>query len=151
MVAQSEDFAIVDAPITCTQLDPPHRHDTYEIGCILRGTGVIVMGQRVYPYVPGQVYIINDLEPHGCYSDDGGSRLLIVYFHPSLLESRWIGQTCCEIGKHLAIRKSAWNLYKIFTRYRPSQDRKSAWNSYQDTRSNRLSCVTGISLPDENS
>src|SRR2546428_5625552 len=79
LVAQREVFAVIDAPITSTQLDPPHWHDTYEIGCILKGTGIIAMGQRVYPYVPGQIYIINDLEPHRYYSDDEGSQLLVVH------------------------------------------------------------------------
>ncbi len=69
----------------------------YEIGCILKGTGIIAMGQRVYPYVAGQIYIINDLEPHRYYSGDEGSQLLVVHFHPGLLESRWGGQMQREV------------------------------------------------------
>jgi AraC-like DNA-binding protein/quercetin dioxygenase-like cupin family protein len=92
VVAQRDVFAVVDAAITATQLDPPHWHDTYEIGCILSGTGIITVGQCVYPCVPGQVYMINDLEPHRYYSDDEGSQLLVVHFHPELLESGWGGQ-----------------------------------------------------------
>jgi AraC-like DNA-binding protein len=84
-----------------TFLDSPYWHDTYEIGCILKGTGVIVMGQRMHPYVPGQVYIINDFEPHRYYSHDEESQLLIVHFHPSLLESGWMGQGRREIRKPL--------------------------------------------------
>lgn len=92
LVTQGEVFAIVDAVVTSTQPDPPHWHDTYEIGCILRGTGIILIGQRMYAYVPGQVYIINDCEPHRYYSDDKESQLLVVHFHPSLLESGSIGR-----------------------------------------------------------
>jgi len=98
LVAQGEAFAIVDAVITSAQLVPPLRHDVYEIGCILRGTGIIVIGQRMYPYAPGQVYIINDFEPHRCYSDDEESQLFVVHFHPGLLESHSIGQMHHEIG-----------------------------------------------------
>lgn len=97
LVAQGEVFAIVDSFITATQLDPPHWHDTYEIGYILQGSGFMVMGKRVYPYVAGQVYVINDLEPHRTYSDESDTRMFVVHFHPSLLESGWIGQMRREV------------------------------------------------------
>src|SRR6266487_641729 len=92
LIAQGEIFAIVNSVITATQLDPPHWHDTYEIGCVLQGTGIMVMGERVYPYVPGQVYVINDLIPHRTYSDEEETLLFVVHFHPALLESSWLGQ-----------------------------------------------------------
>jgi AraC-like DNA-binding protein/quercetin dioxygenase-like cupin family protein len=92
LIAQGEVFAIVNSFISSTQLDPPHWHDTYEIGYVLKGTGIMVMGERVYSYVAGQVYVINDLEPHRSYSDDEDTRLFVVHFHPNLLESGWIGQ-----------------------------------------------------------
>jgi len=97
LIAQGEVFAIVNSSITSNQLDPPHWHDTYEIGYVLRGTGIMVLGQRVYTYVPGQVYVINDLEPHRCYSGDEETLLFVVHFHPSLLESGWIGQMRHEV------------------------------------------------------
>jgi len=92
LIAQGEVFAIVNSFISSTQLDPPHWHDTYEIGCVLKGRGIMVMGERVYSYVSGQVYVINDLEPHRSYSDDEDTQLFVVHFHPDLLESGWIGQ-----------------------------------------------------------
>ena len=97
LIAQGEVFAIVNYLVTPTQLDPPHWHDTYEIGYVRKGTGIIVMGQRVYPYIVGQVYVINDLEPHRCYSGDEETQLFVVHFHPSLLESGWIGQMHREV------------------------------------------------------
>src|SRR2546421_4272344 len=97
LIAQGEVFAIVNYLVTPTQLDPPHWHDTYEIGYVRQGTGIIVMGQRVYPYIAGQVYVINDLEPHRCYSGDEETHLFVVHFHPSLLESGWIGQMHREV------------------------------------------------------
>ncbi len=97
LIAQGEVFAIINSTITSAQLDPPHWHDTYEIGCVLSGTGIMVMGQRVYSYMPGQIYVINDLEPHRTYSDDEETLLFVVHFHPGLLESGWIGQMRHEI------------------------------------------------------
>ncbi len=97
LVAQGEVFAIVNSHITSTQLDPPHWHDTYEIGYVLQGTGFMVMGQRVYPYRSGQVYVVNDLDPHRCYSGDGETLLFVVHFHPNLLESGWPGKMRHEI------------------------------------------------------
>jgi AraC-like DNA-binding protein len=97
LVAQGEVFAIVEAPVTSTHLDPPHWHDTYEIGYILQGNGIMVMGQRVYPYEASQVYVINDLEPHRTYSGEQETRMFVVHFHPSLLESGWIGQMRHEV------------------------------------------------------
>lgn len=101
LVAQGEAFAIVDAVITSAQLVPPRLHNVYEIGCILRGTGIIVIGQRMYPYLPGQVYIINDLEPHRCFSDDEESQLFVVHFHSRLLESGEARQKHHEIDSPL--------------------------------------------------
>lgn len=97
LIAQGEVFAIVNYLVTPTQLDPPHWHDTYEIGYVRKGTGIIVMGQREYPYIAGQVYVINDLEPHRCYSGDEETHLFGVHFHPSLLESGRIGQMHREV------------------------------------------------------
>lgn len=84
-------FVSGDAPLSARDPQPLHWHDAYEFGFVMSGTGSIVLGGREYPFVPGQVYIINDCEPHMGYTDDEAV-LFVVHFHPCILESGWIGQ-----------------------------------------------------------
>src|SRR6266567_7579549 len=84
-------FVSGDAPLSARDPQPLHWHDAYEFGFVMSGTGSIVLGEREYPFVPGQVYIINDCEPHMGYTNDE-AMLFVVHFHPCILESGWIGQ-----------------------------------------------------------
>lgn len=70
----------------------PHWHDCYELGYVSQGSGIIVMGDHVYPIQAGQVYIINDLEPHMGYSEDPDAMLFVMHFHPHLLDKGWVKQ-----------------------------------------------------------
>lgn len=92
LVARDTVFAAGDSHLRASEPRPPHWHDAYEMGFVLSGTGVIVMGERAYAYVPGQVYIINDFDPHMGYAESAESTLFAIHFHPCILESGWIGQ-----------------------------------------------------------
>lgn len=69
---------------------PRHWHEAYEIGYVLHGAGILVIGEREYHYQPGQVYLISDLEPHVGFAADGESRLFVVHFRPHILEDSWL-------------------------------------------------------------
>jgi AraC-like DNA-binding protein len=91
LLAEGRLFSMGDAHLTNTDHQPPHWHETYEIGYVCSGAGIIVLGQREYSYRPGQVYIINDLDPHMGYTEEPYSRLFCVHFHPAILDEGWIG------------------------------------------------------------
>ncbi len=69
-----------------------HIHDCYEIGVITSGYGVFVLGDEEYPFQTGQVFIINDLQPHMAYTDDSCETvgLFVVHFHPAIITDSWI-------------------------------------------------------------
>lgn len=69
-----------------------HIHDCYEIGVITSGYGVFVVGDTEYPFETGQVYIINDLQPHMAYTADSCETvgLFVVHFHPAIITDSWI-------------------------------------------------------------
>jgi AraC-like DNA-binding protein len=96
LMAQGEVFWIGDGRLCPQDRLPPHWHDTYEMGFIHTGTGVIVLGEEEYPYQPGQIYIVNDLEPHMGYTDAPCTELFVVHFHPALLDENWITQIRTE-------------------------------------------------------
>lgn len=79
-----------DAPLS------PHWHDTYELGYFRSGHGFIVLGDQEHPYQTGQVYIINDLEPHMGYSESETTSIFVVHFHPRLVNDSWLGQVRTE-------------------------------------------------------
>ncbi len=60
-------FVSGDAPLSARDPQPLHWHDAYEFGFVMSGTGSIVLGEREYPFVPGQVYIINGA-PLSCHT-----------------------------------------------------------------------------------
>ncbi|NDJ85694.1 MAG: AraC family transcriptional regulator [Chloroflexi bacterium] len=96
LLAQGELFHLGNGKLRADDHLAPHWHDTYELGFFRKGHGILVLGNREYTYAPGQVYIINDLEPHMAYSVDPHSTLFVVHFHPALLENSWIGQVRSE-------------------------------------------------------
>lgn len=96
LLAQGELFWVGDGQLTSHDRLAPHWHDTYEMGFILSGSGIIVLGAQEYTYQPGQVYIINDLEPHMGYTDEALAELFVIHFHPSLLDDSWIARIRSE-------------------------------------------------------
>ena len=87
-------FVIGDAYLANNRLRPPHWHHAYELGFVQNGHGIIVMGQREYHFVPGQIYIINDLVPHMGYSSpEEDAVLATIHFHTSILDDGWVGNS----------------------------------------------------------
>ncbi len=64
--------------------DELHFHDCLEINFILSGKGVNVIEDRRYTALPGQMYVINNLEHHMAFSEDALTMLVIV-FDPSFV------------------------------------------------------------------
>lgn len=70
-----------------------HWHETYELGYIMSGHGHYVMGQQVYPFEAGQAFVINTLEPHMAYPENGDAVVFVVHFHTMLLDEGWIARS----------------------------------------------------------
>lgn len=96
LLAEGRLFAIGDAHLSVRDYIAPHWHETYELGFACSGTGIIALGDREYPFQPGQVYIINDLQPHMGYTANEYARLFTVHFPPTILDDGWMAQMCGE-------------------------------------------------------
>ncbi len=74
--------------------DPMHWHDYFEIALVLDGAGSFVFGRRSIPAAPGDIFLIDDSQPHAAMPDaDGSMRLLLVLFRPELIA----GPGCREL------------------------------------------------------
>ena len=91
LLGHGELFAIGDSCNSPAKNIPLHWHDTYEIGYVRSGHGVIVVNDREHAYNPGQIYAVNSMEPHMAYTDDIESVIFVVHFHSSVLDDGWIG------------------------------------------------------------
>lgn len=89
-------FWLGDGELRAQDRSPRHWHDTYEIGLIHHGHGVLAVEDREYPYYPGLVYIIDDGKPHMCYSESPTTSLFVIHFQVALLWNSWIGQMRAE-------------------------------------------------------
>lgn len=96
LIAQGKLFHIGTGELSPTEAQPPHIHDSYEIGMILEGSGFIAFGREVYPFEPGQVYIINDMQPHMGYTMDAVVKLFVVHFQPAVINGSWISKMRAE-------------------------------------------------------
>jgi AraC-like DNA-binding protein/mannose-6-phosphate isomerase-like protein (cupin superfamily) len=68
--------------------DPMHWHDHFEIALVLEGGGTFMFGRRMMPAEPGDVFFIDNSQPHVAMAGDGGPmRLLLVLFRPELIAS----------------------------------------------------------------
>ncbi len=74
--------------------DRMHWHDHLEIALVLDGRGAFLFGRRAMPAEPGDVFFIDNSQPHVALADDGSSlRLLLVLFRPELIA----GPGCREL------------------------------------------------------
>jgi AraC-like DNA-binding protein len=66
--------------------DRMHWHEYFEIVLCLEGTGSFLFGPREEEIEPGDVFVVDDSQPHVARPNAGGSlRLLLVLFRPELI------------------------------------------------------------------
>ena len=66
--------------------DPMHWHDHLEIALVLEGSGMFRFGQRELRAEPGDIFFIDNSQPHVALADPGCAlRLLLVLFRPELI------------------------------------------------------------------
>jgi AraC-like DNA-binding protein/mannose-6-phosphate isomerase-like protein (cupin superfamily) len=74
--------------------DPMHWHDHLEIAMVLEGRGVFMFGRRALGADTGDIFFIDNSQPHVALADPGSSlRLLLVLFRPELIA----GPGCREL------------------------------------------------------
>lgn len=74
--------------------DPMHWHDHFEVALVLEGRGQFLFGRRSLAAEPGDLFFIDNSQPHVALADPGTSmRLLLVLFRPELLA----GPGCREL------------------------------------------------------
>jgi AraC-like DNA-binding protein len=74
--------------------DRMHWHDHLEIALVLEGRGAFLFGRRAMPAEAGDVFFIDNSQPHVALADPGRSlRLLLVLFRPELIA----GPGCREL------------------------------------------------------
>jgi AraC-like DNA-binding protein len=68
------------------EADRMHWHDHFEIALVLGGRGRFLFGRRSLPARPGDVFFIDNSQPHVALADpDASLRLLLVLFRPELI------------------------------------------------------------------
>jgi AraC-like DNA-binding protein len=66
--------------------DPMHWHDHFEIALVLEGQGSFMFGRRALAAGAGDIFFIDNSQPHVALADPGHSlRLLLVLFRPELI------------------------------------------------------------------
>jgi AraC-like DNA-binding protein len=66
--------------------DRMHWHEYLEIALCLEGSGRFLFGRRAQPVEPGDIFLVDDSQPHVALPDAGQSlRLLLVLFRPELV------------------------------------------------------------------
>lgn len=74
--------------------DPMHWHDHFEIALVLDGQGTFMFGRRAQCAAAGDVFFIDNSQPHVALADPGSElRLLLVLFRPELIA----GPGCREL------------------------------------------------------
>lgn len=74
--------------------DPMHWHDHFEIAVVEEGRGVFMFGRRALTAEAGDIFLVDDSQPHVALADPGTSlRLLLVLFRPELIA----GPGCREL------------------------------------------------------
>ena len=71
---------------TSGSTDPMHWHDYLELALCLEGSGRFQFGRRTYPVEAGDVFLVDNAEPHVAATDPPERlRLLLVLFRPELI------------------------------------------------------------------
>jgi AraC-like DNA-binding protein len=71
-----------------------HWHDHFEIAVVEEGRGVFMFGRRALTAEAGDIFLVDDSQPHVALADPGTSlRLLLVLFRPELIA----GPGCREL------------------------------------------------------
>jgi AraC-like DNA-binding protein/mannose-6-phosphate isomerase-like protein (cupin superfamily) len=65
--------------------DRMHWHDHLEIVLVLGGRGRFLFGHREHPAEPGDVFFVDNSQPHVALGDGGPLHLLLVLFRPELV------------------------------------------------------------------
>ncbi len=74
--------------------DPMHWHDHFEIALVEEGRGAFMFGRRALPAEVGDIFFIDNSQPHVALAQPGTSlRLLLVLFRPELIA----GPGCREL------------------------------------------------------
>jgi AraC-like DNA-binding protein/mannose-6-phosphate isomerase-like protein (cupin superfamily) len=75
--------------------DPMHWHDHFEVALVEAGSGTFMFGRRSLPAERGDVFFIDNSQPHVALADGRGEpmRLLLALFRPELLA----GPGCREL------------------------------------------------------
>jgi|GEM_PF-1932799 AraC-type DNA-binding domain-containing proteins len=61
-----------------------HFHNCIEIGCCISGAGEFVFSNKKYTVEQGDIFIVNQLEPHICYSTEiNPATFIYLFFKPS--------------------------------------------------------------------
>jgi len=80
--------------VACGARDPMHWHDYFELALVLEGKGSFVFGRQSIPAAPGDIFLIDDTQPHAAVPDEGvAMRMLLVLFRPELIA----GPGCREL------------------------------------------------------
>jgi AraC-like DNA-binding protein/mannose-6-phosphate isomerase-like protein (cupin superfamily) len=80
--------------VACGDSDPMHWHDYFELALVLDGSGAFVFGRQSIPAAPGDIFLIDDTQPHAAVPDVGTAmRMLLVLFRPELIA----GTGCREL------------------------------------------------------
>ncbi|MHB1453137.1 MAG: helix-turn-helix domain-containing protein [Saccharofermentanales bacterium] len=64
-----------------------HWHDCFELSYAKVGSGVYEIGGTRYSFGPGELMVINNVEPHRMYVGKEGMNQLVIVFNPSLIWS----------------------------------------------------------------
>jgi AraC-like DNA-binding protein len=76
--------------------DPMHWHDHFEIAQVLEGRGVFMFGRRALEAEAGDIFLIDDTQPHVARANPRSAmRLLLVLFRPELVA----GPGCRELDR----------------------------------------------------
>ncbi len=100
----------------CGDRDPMHWHDHFEVALVLEGRGVFMFGRRPLEAEAGDVFFIDNSQPHVALADRGGPmRLLLVLFRPELvappgcreLERGYLAPFRCADGRSPRVRSGS--------------------------------------------
>jgi AraC-like DNA-binding protein len=86
-------LAVIDH-VACGDRDPMHWHDYFELALVLEGSGSFVFGRQSVAAAPGDIFLIDDTQPHAAVPAGGRAmRMLLVLFRPELIA----GPGCREL------------------------------------------------------